>query len=102
VLLGGSARHRRLVAPFGPVGRLALTVYLTQTLVFTTLFYGYGLGQAFRTGPARVTLYAVAIYGAQLAACGWWVRRFRYGPVEWLWRAVTYLRLPPMRAVARE
>jgi uncharacterized protein len=89
---------RRVLAPLGPVGRMALTVYLTQTLAFTTLFYGYGLGQAFRLGPAAVTAIAVLIFGAQVLACTWWVRRFRFGPVEWLWRAGTYLTLPPMRA----
>lgn len=98
VLVVRSRRVRWLVEPLGSVGRLALTVYLTQTLAFTTLFYGYGLGQAFRLGPAAVTAIAGLIFGAQVVASAWWVRRFRFGPVEWLWRAGTYLTLPPMRA----
>lgn len=97
VLMSRSAQLRRLVEPFGPVGRLALSGYLAQSLVFTTLFYGYGFGQAFRMGPAAVTVCAVGIFVAQVLACAWWVRRYRFGPVEWLWRALTYLRLPPMR-----
>jgi uncharacterized protein len=96
-LLSRDPRARRLVEPLGPVGRLALTVYLTQTLAFTTLFYGYGFGQAFRMGPAGVTATALLIFALQVPACGWWVRRYRYGPAEWLWRALTYVRLPPMR-----
>jgi uncharacterized protein len=99
VVLSRAARLNRLVRPLGPVGRLALTVYLTQTLAFSTLFYGYGFGRAFRTGPAAVTAFAVAIFGLQIAACSWWVRRFRFGPAEWLWRGLTYGRFPDLRFV---
>lgn len=91
---------RRAVAPLGPVGRLALTVYLTQSLAFTTLFYGYGLGQAFRMGPAAVTACALLIFGAQILGCAWWVRRYRFGPAEWVWRGLTYGELPRMRREA--
>ena len=99
VLVARSARFRGLTRPLGPVGRLALTVYITQTLAFTTVFYGYGFGQAFRLGPAAVTAIAIVIFVAQVIACSWWVRRFQLGPLEWLWRALTYLRAPPMRRV---
>jgi uncharacterized protein len=100
VMLSRNVRLRRLVQPLGPVGRLALSVYLTQTLAFTTLFYGYGFGQVFRLGPAAVTGYAVLIFALQVLVCGWWVRRYRFGPVEWLWRGLTYGRLPAMRLQA--
>jgi uncharacterized protein len=102
VLLARSGRFRGLVEPLGPVGRLALTGYVTQTLVFTTIFYGYGLGQAFRLGPLAVTAMAVVIFAAQIVASSWWMRRFRLGPLEWLWRALTYLRIPPMRGATDE
>jgi uncharacterized protein len=88
---------RVALAPLAGVGRLALTVYLTQTLIFTTLFYGYGFGQAFRLGPAAVTAWAVMIFAVQVVACQWWSRRFRFGPVEWLWRSLTYLKWQPLR-----
>jgi uncharacterized protein len=78
------------------VGRLALTVYLTQTLVFTTLFYGYGFGQVFRSGPVAVTAWAVLIFGAQIVACRWWSERFRFGPLEWIWRSLTYMKWQPL------
>jgi uncharacterized protein len=94
VLLTGSGRFGRLLQPLGPVGRFALSVYLSQTIAFTTLFYGYGLGQAFRLGPATVTGIAILIFAAQVAVCSWWARSFRYGPAEWLWRALTYMRMP--------
>ena len=95
VVLAQDARWKRVVAPLGAVGRLALTVYLVQTLMFTTLFYGYAFGQVYRIGPAAVTLYAVVFFALQIAACAWWVRRFRFGPAEWLWRSLTYLTCPP-------
>ncbi|MGB6642282.1 MAG: DUF418 domain-containing protein, partial [Thermoanaerobaculia bacterium] len=85
------------LAPLAAVGRLALSVYLTQTLMFTTLFYGYGFGQAFRLGPAAVTAWAVVFFAVQVVACQWWSRRFRFGPMEWLWRSLTYLKWQPLR-----
>lgn len=87
-------RSGQFVKPLSAVGRMALSVYLTQTLAFTTLFYGYGFGRAFRLGPAVVTGWALLIFAFQIIACGWWVRRYRFGPAEWIWRALTYLRFP--------
>lgn len=97
ILAVQSPRGRAALAPLASVGRLALTVYLTQTLMFTTLFYGYGLGEAFRLGPAAVTAWSMIIFSAQVVACQWWLKRFRFGPVEWLWRSLTYLRWQPLR-----
>ena len=97
VLAAQTPRGMALLAPLAGVGRLALTVYLTQTLIFTTLFYGYGFGQAYRLGPAAVTAWAVVIFAAQIVACQWWSKRFRFGPAEWLWRSLTYLKWQPLR-----
>ena len=97
ILAAQTPRGRAALAPLAGVGRLALTVYLTQTLMFTTLFYGYGFGQAFRLGPAAVTAWAVLFFFVQVIACQWWSRRFRFGPMEWLWRSLTYLKWQPLR-----
>lgn len=97
ILVAQTDRGRKLLDPLASTGRMALSVYLSQTLFFTTLFYSYGLGQAFRMGPAEVTIYALAFFALQLAACAWWLRRYRMGPAEWLWRSLTYLELQPMR-----
>jgi uncharacterized protein len=97
VLAAQTPGGRAALAPLARVGRLSLTVYLTQTLMFTTLFYGYGFGQAFRLGPAAVTGWAVALFAVQVVACQWWSRRFRFGPMELLWRSVTYLTWQPLR-----
>lgn len=101
VLAAQTPRGRAALTPLAGVGRLALTVYLTQTLMFTTLFYGYGFGQAFRLGPAAVTAWAVVIFCVQLVACQWWLKRFRFGPVEWMWRSLTYLKWQPLRVRSR-
>ncbi|HEU4851665.1 MAG TPA: DUF418 domain-containing protein, partial [Telluria sp.] len=85
-----------LLAPFG---RMALTNYVMQSLVMSLIFYGYGLGN---WGMGRAAQLAVAL-SVSLALVGvshLWLARFRYGPLEWLWRAMTYLKLPEMR-VAR-
>ena len=78
-------------------GRVSLSAYLSQTLIFTTVFYGYGLGKAFQWGPFAVCCFAVMVYFAQLVVCHWWCQRFRLGPMEWLWRSLTNLRWESIR-----
>lgn len=85
------------LATLAPVGRMALSNYLGQSLICTLIFYGYGLGLFGRVGAAPGLLLAVAIYAAQVVISGWWLRRFRFGPAEWLWRSLTYLAPQPLR-----
>lgn len=87
------ARLRRLA----PVGRMALTNYLSQSLIATTIFYGYGLGLFGKVGAAVGLLLVIAIYALQVAWSPWWLARFRFGPMEWLWRSLTYWQVQPMR-----
>ena len=78
------------------VGRMALTNYLTHSIVCTTLFYGYGFGlfgTINRTGLAAIVL---IIWVTQLLISPIWLRHFRFGPAEWLWRSLTYWKLQPM------
>ncbi|MDH0173075.1 DUF418 domain-containing protein [Stenotrophomonas maltophilia] len=80
-----------------PVGRMALTHYLGQSLLCTWVFYHHGLGY-FDVMPRSVQLlFAVLLFAAQVALSHAWLRRFRFGPMEWLWRAMTYRQWPPMR-----
>jgi uncharacterized protein len=81
-----------LEATLAPVGRMALTNYLLQTVICTSLFFGYGFGLYGRVGAATVGLIAVAIFAIQVVFSRLWMRTFQYGPVEWLWRTVTYWR----------
>ncbi len=92
---GGGSRIRVLA----PLGRMALTNYLMQSLVCATFFYGFGLGHWGWSRSAQVVFVAV-VYAAQLAFSHWWLARFRYGPVEWLWRGFTYGQVPAMRITA--
>jgi uncharacterized protein len=87
--------------PLASVGRMALTNYLSQSLICTTLFYGYGLGLYGQIGLAQGLGLACIIYTAQVVWSTWWMRRFSYGPVEWVWRALTYGRRPLHAAEGR-
>jgi uncharacterized protein len=88
---------RKLLTPFAAVGRMALTDYLTQSVVCTLLYYNYTTGLYGRVGPALDLIPTVLIYGSQVVFSNWWLARFRFGPMEWLWRGLTYGKLPPMR-----
>jgi uncharacterized protein len=95
--LGWVARLRHRLAWLAPAGRMALSNYLLQSLVCTLLFYGYGLGYFERLPRAWQPLFALALFALQVLLSQAWLRRLRFGPLEWLWRAFTYLRLPPWR-----
>ena len=97
VLLTLRPAWQPILRPLQNLGRMALTVYLSSTLMFTTLFYGWGFGQLFLLGPVATTLYAIGFFIIQLLFCTWWLNRFRFGPAEWLWRSLTYLQPQPLR-----
>lgn len=78
------------------VGRLALTNYLGHSLVMAFLFYGFGLGLLGRVGAAFCLALSLALYAALAALSAAWLRAFRFGPVEWLWRSLTYGKVQPM------
>jgi uncharacterized protein len=80
-----------------PAGRMALTNYLAQSFVGVGLFYGVGLGWGGRVGPTLLAPLALIVFAAQGQLSALWLRHFRYGPAEWLWRSLTYGQRPPMR-----
>jgi uncharacterized protein len=88
---------QRLLGPLAATGRMALTTYLTQSIVCTLLFYSYGLGWYGSFGFTGMLLITLILFACQMAASTWWLARFRYGPAEWLWRTLTYGRAPEMR-----
>lgn len=96
VLLFHSPRFSRYLAVFAPAGRMALTVYIGTSVICTFFFYGYGLGW-WGMGRAMQLVFCVIVFALILVACKAWLSRFRYGPLEWLWRAFTYLHIPAMR-----
>jgi len=97
VLLMQRSRPRRYLLVLAPVGRMPLTTYLSQSVATTFVFYGWGLGLTGTLGSAGCLALAVVIFALQIVASHWWLRRFRFGPVEWLWRTLVYRRVQPMR-----
>jgi uncharacterized protein len=93
---------RRRLAGLGAAGQMALTNYLTQSLLYFFLLYGFGLGLLPYAGATFCLVLAVLFYGAQIAFSRWWLARYRFGPVEWLWRSFTYGSRQPMRRVPEE
>lgn len=83
---------RRLLMPLRPVGQMALTNYLMQGLAYGFVLSGMGpgLGLAGRIGSAAVIGVCIVVFALQIAFSHWWLGRFRFGPVEWLWRWLTY------------
>lgn len=97
VLLFQTGLGARVLGLLAPAGRMALTNYLLQSLVCSLLFYGYGLGwygEVDRWGQVQI---ALLIFAAQVALSPLWLRHFRYGPLEWFWRGLTYGHLPALR-----
>jgi uncharacterized protein len=93
VLLWQDPKWQQRLLPFSYVGRMALTNYLLQSLICTTIFYSYGLRLYGRVGPLLGLVLAFVIYGLQIPFSAWWLSRHRYGPMEWVWRRLTYGRL---------
>jgi len=86
-----------LFAKLAPVGKMGLTVYLTQTVFGLGIFYGIGLGMLGKMGVAAAIGWGVAFYVVQVILARAWMRRFTMGPVEWLWRSLTYFKPQPIR-----
>ena len=87
---------RRKLIPFAAVGRTALTNYLLQSVICTLFFYHYTTGLFGRIGPAIGWIFTGVLYSAQVVASNWWLARNRFGPMEWLWRGMTYGKFPAM------
>ncbi len=86
-----------LASKIAGAGRMALTNYLTQSIICTTLYYGYGLGMYGRVDIVNGMLLTLAIYIVQLIWSHYWLQYFRFGPFEWAWRSLTYRRLQPLK-----
>jgi uncharacterized protein len=85
----------RFMRPVAALGRMAFTNYILQSIVLSFIFFGFGLGRFGRMGAAQGLVLACVLYGAQAALSMLWLRYFRFGPLEWLWRVLMYGRLFP-------
>lgn len=84
----------RVVFPLTQIGRCTLTCYITQSMVMTWLLSGYGLGLRPQLSITGVMLIAIGLYALQIVACTLWLKHFRYGPMEGVWRRLTRIGMP--------
>jgi uncharacterized protein len=75
---------------------MAFTNYLAQSIIFGWIFYGYGLGLFGRLGASAALAIGIVVYVGQVVFSARWLGRYRYGPVEWLWRTLMYGAPQPM------
>jgi uncharacterized protein len=83
---------------FGPVGQMALSAYVGQTVIGVLVFFGFGLGLLGRFGNSVTIPIGLGLFVVQVWACRAWLGRFRFGPLEWAWRSLTWLRREPLSA----
>jgi uncharacterized protein len=97
ISLVGSSGGKRMLAWAAPLGRMAFTNYLAQSLIFGWIFYGYGLGLFGRAGVTTALAIGICVYVAQVMISAQWLKYYRFGPVEWMWRSLMYGSLQPLR-----
>ena len=97
MLIIKSGAFRNLMERFAALGRMALTNYLMHSVVLTTVFYGYGFGLTGTIPRIWQMLFVVTMVGFQLWFSPFWLRSYRFGPVEWVWRSLTYWKRQPFR-----
>ena len=93
-------RVRRFLAPLSFVGRMGLTNYIAQSVALTILLLPIGFSLAEKVPGRPGFLILDAFFAVQVLYSGWWFRHFAFGPVEWVWRSLTWWRLQPMRVNA--
>jgi uncharacterized protein len=80
-----------------PVGRMAMTNYLMQTIIGISIYYGVGLGFGGNVGPVIFVPIGLGVYLLQIAYSNWWFKYFNYGPFEWVWRQLSYWKRLPLK-----
>jgi uncharacterized protein len=96
IALVSVAVGQRMLAWAAPVGRMAFTNYLCQSFILGWIFFGYGLGLFDRVSVATALAIGAVLCAVQVGVSAWWLGRYRYGPVEWLWRSLMYGTWQPM------
>jgi uncharacterized protein len=97
LLLMRNKLARTFLAPLGYTGRMALTNYLGQTIIALILMRGFGLFETFTLSIGLII--CIAVYALQILFSFYWLRFFRFGPLEWIWRSITYGALQPIKIV---
>jgi uncharacterized protein len=102
ILIVEGGRVVRLSRPVAAAGRMGLTGYLSETLLVTAVMYWWGLGLFGTISPAGEVGLTLVVYGAVVLISTLWLRVALFGPLEWVWRWLTYLRRPPLMRAARD
>ena len=97
ILVFQTKTGKKILSVFAPVGKMAFSNYITQSLIGNFVFLGAGLGFMWQVGPVYYTIFGIAVFSAQVILSTLWLKYFNYGPVEWLWRSATYKKWQPMR-----
>jgi uncharacterized membrane protein YeiB len=89
----------KVLAKLAPMGRMALTNYIMHSLILSSIFFGYAGGLYGEISRAPQMLIVFAIVAIQILLSSWWLKHFQYGPLEWLWRSLTYKARQPFRVI---
>lgn len=100
VLLCRHEKWKLRLRPLAYMGRMALSNYLFQSIVCTTIFYSYGFGLYGKVGIASGLVLAIIIFALQIVISKYWLKYFQFGPMEWLWRSLTYGKFFPIRIIS--
>ena len=99
-LLWMDAKWQSRLLIFAPVGRMALTNYVSQSMICMFIFYGVGLRLGGTVGPTIYIPIGIAVYCLQIFLSRIWLKHFDFGPLEWLWRTFTYGKRFPLRSAS--
>ena len=99
VLLYQKIKFKNVLEKLAPLGRMGLTTYVMQSLIATTIFYGFGFGLLGNLSTSTCELIGLGVFTLQVFISKWWMQHFHYGPLEWAWRSATYFKWQPFRKV---
>lgn len=97
MLLYYKTNSDKILDKIAPVGRMSVTNYMVQGFIGVPLFYGFGLSLAVELTFLQSFFVGIIIYAAQVVFSNWWIKRYYYGPIEWLWRVATWLKPVPFK-----
>jgi uncharacterized protein len=98
-LLYAKPEWKKRLMIFAPLGQLALTNYLMQSVICAIIFMGYGFGMEAKLGPAKLSVIALALFTVQIGFSHFWIHRYHFGPMEWIWRSITYKKWQPFKKI---
>ena len=99
VRLLDSPKWQKMLAKLAPMGRMALTNYIMHSVILTSIFYGYAGGFYGEISRAPQMLIVIAIVMLQIPLSSWWLKHYQFGPLEWLWRSLTYKARQPFKVL---